>query len=82
MRALGIDKDSGLTYIGDMWSKWVRTNDPLIPVAVLVNAKSDLYGPDEKTSLGAQYVFQEISFDAATGIRRGYVWRQIGRAHV
>lgn len=74
MRALGIEKDSGLTYVGDMYERWSLINDPIIPILPFVGHFAEFHGPGGK-GVHARYAFQEITFDAVSGVRRGYIWR-------
>lgn len=78
-RALGIDDESGLVYIGNMWNKWQLHSGPLPPAAVFHNDIRNLQGPTSRGGRDAKLVFQECDFESVARIRRGFLWTSSDR---
>lgn len=78
MKNLGIDKDSGDIYIGSRDRGPERAEQvPVFPVRVWRDLPDDISGPEVDSFVVSEYVFQEVSFDSVSQIRRGYVWRKM-----
>lgn len=78
MKNLGIDKDSGDIYIGSRDRGPERAQQvPVFPVRVWRDLPDDISGPEVDSFVVSEYVFQEVSFDSVSQIRRGYVWRKM-----
>ncbi|MBQ0832015.1 hypothetical protein [Marinobacter sp.] len=78
MKNLGIDRDTGDIYIGsrDHYPEHLQ-QAPVFPVKVFGELVGALSGPEIDSSTISEYVFQELSFDPLSQIRRGYVWRKM-----
>ncbi|WP_373274857.1 hypothetical protein [Marinobacter adhaerens] len=78
LKNLGIDQDTGDIYIG---SSDRRPDQPqqvsVFPVKVWGELADAISGPEIDASFISDYVFQELSFDPVSQIRRGYVWRKM-----
>lgn len=75
MKTLGIDKDAGEVYLGS------RERGPeqarhiqVFPVRSWTGMSEVIAGPEIDVSIVSEYVFQEVSFDPVSQIRRGYIW--------
>lgn len=78
MRNLGIDKDSGEIYLGsrDRHPEAPRQMS-VFPVWIHGSSQEPLSGPKFDSFSASEFVFQELSFDPVSQIRRGYVWRRM-----
>ena len=77
MKMLGIDRDSGEAFMGQSGVAPTRSlSGGLFPVNIFSNPTDALMGPEIDGNYASQYIFHEVSFDAVTKIRRGYVWRR------
>lgn len=78
MRNLGIDRDTGEIFLG---SRDRHPEKPqqlsVFPVQVYGKSPETISGPEIDSFSISEYVFQELSFDSVTQIRRGYVWRRM-----
>ena len=78
LRNLGIDRDSGDVYIGSR-DRLLETPQKLsvFPVRVYRDSPETFEGPEVDSFSISEYVFQELSFDSVSQIRRGYIWRRM-----
>lgn len=77
MKSLGIDCDSGEIFLGAPYrARKAEAEYSIIPVKMFPGAPERLSGPKIDHSFASNHVFQEISFDSVTRIRRGYIWRR------
>ncbi|WP_417539066.1 hypothetical protein [Marinobacter sp.] len=78
MKNLGIDRDTGDIYIGsrDRHPEHLQ-QAPVFPVQVFGDLVGAISGPEMDSFTISEYVFQELSFDPLSQIRRGYVWRKM-----
>ncbi|HCW91772.1 MAG TPA: hypothetical protein DHU56_17240 [Marinobacter sp.] len=78
MKNLGIDKDTGDIYIGSRDRGPERAQHvPVFPVRIWGKLPDAISGPEVDSFIVSEYVFQEVSFDPVSQIRRGYVWRRM-----
>lgn len=78
MKNLGIDRDTGDIYVGSSDRPPEQPQQaPVFPVKVWGELSDSLSGPEIDSFIVSQYVFQEVSFDPVSQIRRGYVWRRM-----
>lgn len=78
MKNLGIDKDTGDIFIGSRDRGPDRPQHiPVFPVRVWGNVTENISGPEVDSFDVSKYVFQEVSFDTVSQIRRGYVWHRM-----
>lgn len=75
---LGIDDSYGTSYVGDQRLPPREVLHPIIPVAFFSAADSNISGPSDEIGSMSKRVFEEVSFDPVTNIRRGYVWALCG----
>lgn len=78
LKNLGIDKDAGDIYVGSS----DRCPGPpqqvsVFPVQIWGELTEAISGPDIDSFSISEYVFQEVSFDPLSQIRRGYAWRRM-----
>ena len=78
MKNLGIDKDTGDIYIGSRDRGPERAQHvPVFPVRIWGKLLDAISGPEVDSFIVSEYVFQEVSFDPMSQIRRGYVWHRM-----
>ena len=78
VKNLGIDKDTGDIYIGSGDRGPGRPQQvPVFPVKIWEELPDSIAGPEIDSFNISEYVFQEVSFDPLSQIRRGYVWRRM-----
>lgn len=78
MRNLGVDRDSGDVYVGsrDRYPEHAQQIS-VFPVQIFGKLPDTMSGPEHDSSSISEFVFQELSFDPVSQIRRGYVWRRM-----
>ncbi|WP_339754732.1 hypothetical protein [uncultured Marinobacter sp.] len=78
MRNLGIDRDTGEIYLGSRDRHPEKSQQlSVFPVQVYGKSAETISGPQIDSFSVSEYVFQELSFDSVTQIRRGYVWHRM-----
>lgn len=78
MKNLGIDRDTGDIYIGNGDRRPPHPQQvPVFPVQIWGELPNAISGPEVDSFIISEYVFQEVSFDPLSQIRRGYVWRRM-----
>lgn len=78
MKNLGVDQDTGDICIGSVDRCPERSQQvQVFPVRVWGEPFEAISGPEIDTFFISEYVFQEVSFDPVSQIRRGYVWRRM-----
>ena len=79
LKNLGIDQDTGDIYIGSSDRRPdLPQQVPVFPVKVWGELADAISGPEIDAAFISDHVFQELSFDPVSQIRRGYVWRKMG----
>jgi len=78
LRNLGVDRDSGDVYVGsrDRYPEHPQQIS-VFPVQIFGKLPDTMSGPENDSSSISEFVFQELSFDPVSQIRRGYVWRRM-----
>ncbi|WP_417546037.1 hypothetical protein [Marinobacter sp.] len=78
LKNLGIDKDTGDIYVGSRDRRPERPQQvSVFPVQVWGELSDAISGPEIDSFIVSEYVFEEVSFDPVSQIRRGYVWRRM-----
>lgn len=78
LKNLGIDKDTGDIYVGSSDRRPERSQQvQVFPVRVWGEPSEAISGPEIDSFIISEYVFQAVSFDPVSQIRRGYVWRRM-----
>lgn len=78
LKNLGIDKDTGDIYVGSRDRRPERPQQvSVFPVQVWGELSEAISGPEIDSFIVSEYVFEEVSFDPVSQIRRGYVWRRM-----
>lgn len=78
LKNLGIDTDTGDIYVGSRDRGPERPQQvPVFPVRIWGELPDAISGPELDSFIVSEYVFQEVSFDPVSQIRRGYVWHRM-----
>lgn len=75
---LGVSDQTSQAFLGDGYRVFSRVDDPIFPVCIFSHDSENLSGPKSHIRDFSEYVFQEVSYEAVTGIRRGFIWRMSG----
>lgn len=75
---LGIDESDGAAYVGDKRLPPREVFNPIVPVEFFNAADREVLGPSDEIRSISKRVFEEVSFDPVTNVRRGYVWELYG----